>query len=47
MNKDKLSIPENYLTSKKSERYTNRQTDKRRGVNEQGQNVYRREVADK
>ena len=46
MKKDKLSIEEKYLTSKKSESCTNSQTDKRRGVNEQGQNVYRREVFD-
>ena len=42
-----LFIGEKYLTSKKSERYTNRQTDRRRRINEQGQTVYRRDVIDK
>ena len=43
MKKDKLSIEEKYLTSKKSERYTSRQTDRRRKINKQGQTVYGRE----
>ena len=47
MKKDKLSIGEKFLSSKKSERYTNRQTDRRRRINEKGQTVYRREVFDK